>query len=122
MYNILMSRALLVLAMVLLGLGSVSARVPEIKKQCDICHISHAMGGGALLKAPLSELCLDCHQDRKSPGDHVVDITPSMPVGNLPLDDGIMTCVTCHDPHSSGEYPKMLRDKPGRLCSRCHKM
>lgn len=124
MYNISMCKNHLrvaLLASVFIS-GVSLAGVPAIKKQCDICHLPHTMAGEALLRAPISELCVDCHQDRKPPGDHVVDVVPSMPVGNLPLDEGMMTCVTCHDPHGSAGFPKLLRDKPGRLCSHCHKM
>lgn len=102
--------------------ASGESRLPAIKKDCGTCHLSHTMGGEALLRAPLSELCLECHPDRKSPAEHRVDMMPTMPVLNLPLEDGKMTCVTCHDPHGKEPFPKMLRARPSKLCGMCHKM
>ena len=100
-----------------------SWETPPIKKACDTCHISHTMGGKMLLKAPLSELCLDCHPDRVAPAEHKVDIVPSMDVERLPLDgEGRMTCVTCHDPHGTSGLARMLRVESSKLCRYCHKM
>lgn len=105
---------------VFLGSEHSSSEIPEIKKQCDLCHRSHAMGGAILLNKPLSDLCLDCHPDRKAPGDHIVDVVPSMDVGGLPLLEGKMTCVTCHDPHED-PFGRMLRADPDKLCRYCHR-
>jgi predicted CXXCH cytochrome family protein len=91
------------------------------KHQCDYCHTPHGMAEGTPLKAPLSELCLGCHPDRKNPKEHKVDIVPSMQVKGLPLDkDGKMTCITCHDPHGKSGFPTLLRIDPAELCFKCH--
>lgn len=96
-----------------------SEGLPQIKKDCGICHVSHM--GGTLLKEPLSGLCIGCHSDRVE-ADHAVDIVPSMDVGGLPLDrDGRMTCATCHDPHDGRGMEAMLRVEPEELCGLCHK-
>jgi predicted CXXCH cytochrome family protein len=116
---------LTVLAAVLLSAGNAfpEEAVPPIKKDCRTCHISHDMGAGVLLKMPLSDLCIDCHSDRLPPYDHMVDIVPSMPVKNLPLDrEGRMTCITCHDPHGKSGLVRMLRAKPRDICKYCHQM
>lgn len=94
-------------------------QIPEIKRDCAVCHLPGDGRPGTLLKKPLSDLCLECHRDRKSPNEHKVDIVPSMTVTDLPLAAGKMTCVTCHDPHSA-TYPKMLRTAAKQLCFRCH--
>lgn len=98
-----------------------AAPIPEIKKDCSLCHPSSGTGEPRpeLLKK-LSDLCLDCHPDRKSPAEHRFDIVPSMPVRDLPLSDGRITCVTCHDPHAD-PYRKMLRVQPKDLCLQCHR-
>jgi predicted CXXCH cytochrome family protein len=114
--------ALTVLACVLaLGLAGMSFAIsPDLKKDCALCHDSHGgMAGYRLLKPP-SSLCIDCHPERKGDREHRVDIVPSMPVKNLPLFEGTMTCVTCHEPHGDSSYPVLLRDEPASLCKRCH--
>ncbi len=93
--------------------------LPEIKKDCTICHVTENAGNGALLKKKPSELCLDCHPDRVPPGEHKVDIPPSMPVKKLPLTDGKITCITCHDPHKN-LYGALLRLPQTELCMVCH--
>jgi len=103
------------------GTAPVPGELPSIKKDCALCHLSHQKGESAiLLKKPVSELCIDCHGDRKAPAEHKVDITPSMPVEGLPLTAGKITCTTCHDPHKNVNG-KMLRAPAKLLCSRCHK-
>ncbi len=86
---------------------------------CGICHIPHKVKEKGLLKKTISELCFECHKDREVPTDHVVDVIPSMEVGELVLTDGKMTCVTCHDSHKN-TYPNMLRTTPETLCQKCH--
>jgi len=91
------------------------------KHECDYCHTPHDIAGGSVLKAPLSDLCLGCHPDRKSPKEHKVDIVPSMQVRDLPLSkDGKITCITCHDPHGKSGQSKLRRISLSELCLRCH--
>lgn len=91
--------------------------LPEIKKDCATCH--RDITRGPALHKPLSSLCLDCHPDRDASSEHRVDIVPSMPVLRLPLVEGKITCITCHDPHAN-PYGKLLRAPAKALCSRCH--
>jgi predicted CXXCH cytochrome family protein len=93
---------------------------PAEKHQCDYCHVFSDKSPGAALKAPLSGLCIGCHSGRTAAGEHIVDIVPSMKVDELPLSNGKMTCVTCHDPHEKSVHPKLLREKPTEICFRCH--
>ena len=100
--------------------GAEEQEVPAIKMKCGTCHLSHDMAAMTPgLKKPVSELCFGCHKDRKPPGEHVVDVVPSMRVNDLPLTNGKMTCITCHDPHKN-PYGKLLRVSPQELCRRCH--
>jgi predicted CXXCH cytochrome family protein len=49
---------------------------------------------------------------------HPVDVVPSMRVpAHLPLEDGAVTCATCHDAHSADGTT--LRGS-GDLCAECH--
>ena len=93
--------------------------LPEIKKDCTTCHLAAVPQKAGELNKNLSALCLDCHPDRRAPAEHKVDMVPSMAVKGLPLTDGKMTCVTCHDPHRN-LHGKLLRMNPRDLCIVCH--
>ena len=85
---------------------------------CTDCHNSDTPGATDLIK-PLSTLCSDCHQERIAAGEHQVDIPATFVEGNtLPLQNGNMTCITCHDPHGSS---LALRMTDPDLCKQCHK-
>lgn len=93
-----------------------------IMRRCS-CHDQHASEYPHLLYASVSQVCTDCHRVRKS-GNHVVS---SLPRGKIHPVDGVpdprntkklITCTTCHNPHSS-EYQKLF-PKP-RICKMCHK-
>lgn len=88
-----------------------------VEKTCDYCHEGHS-GTGALLKKDINELCLGCHQDRAGRGEHKVGISPSGPVSGLPLNDGKISCATCHNPHSKTKF--MLRKPVNEICLSCH--
>lgn len=92
--------------------------LPPVKADCTLCHTSADGARGALQK-PVSELCQGCHPARMTSG-HKIDVVPSVVVPQLPLKDGKMTCITCHDPHSNA-YPRMLRVQGKELCLLCHK-
>ncbi len=114
---------LLIFGIFLLIINTVFADPPEIKKDCELCHLPHKKGEKALLKKPVEQLCLECHPDRKGPHEHTVDIKSPEPVSEeLPLtEEGLISCITCHAPHGEGNYRSMLRVKPEELCSYCHK-
>jgi len=92
--------------------------LPPSKQDCSLCHIDAAQGTPAL-KQRLSDLCFSCHADRRAPNEHAVDIVPSLEVSGLPLFEGRMTCVTCHDPHTN-PYGSLLRKPEAELCLSCH--
>jgi predicted CXXCH cytochrome family protein len=94
--------------------------MPKIKRDCSTCHASHGSGGMLALKEPVTQLCIGCHPDRKGSAEHKVDVVPSMRVTGLPLAEGKVSCITCHDPHSN-IHGKMLRLSPDKLCLACHK-
>src|SRR5512143_2882896 len=79
------------------------------KHECSYCHVTSDKTVQQQLKAPLSELCVECHPDRGSPNEHKVDIVPSMKVAELSLSkEGKIICATCHDPHGTGRYSMLL--------------
>ena len=99
---------------------AIKRNMPEIKKDCAICHVPHSSGGMLALKEPVTQLCIGCHPDRKGSVEHKVDVVPPMPVPGLPLTEGRVTCITCHDPHTNNNG-KMLRISSEKLCLACHK-
>ena len=94
--------------------------MPEIKRDCSTCHVPHGSGGMLALKEPVTLLCIGCHPDRKGSAEHKVDSVPSMLIAGLPLIEGKLACITCHDPHANTNG-KMLRMSPEKLCLACHK-
>ncbi len=86
-------------------------------QQCRDCHES-GTPSASNLKKPLSSLCIDCHQARVDAGEHAVDIPVNTAPTALPLQAGVMTCVTCHDPHAQGIA---LRMSDPELCQACHR-
>lgn len=103
------------------GKGSApQGKLPDIKKDCAICHPSHGGEVTGVLIKPVSDLCLSCHPDRTGEREHAVDVVPSMTVTGLPLREGRVACTTCHDPHNN-RYGNMLRMPPQKLCQACHR-
>lgn len=94
---------------------------PAIKQDCSLCHVVRDGKPAGRPAKPITELCTGCHPDRIAPREHRVDIVPSMTVTGLPLTDGNMTCITCHNPHDN-RYGSLLRKKPRDLCFVCHPM
>ena len=91
------------------------------KHECSYCHVTLGESNEMQLSANVAELRVQCHAERKSLREHKVDIIPHMKVRDLPLSkDGLMICITCHDPHGKSGYPMLLRAKPSELCLKCH--
>jgi len=79
-------------------------------------------------------ICIQCHNNRRARADnHPVNIRPSEGKGvkldeRFPLNDGKVTCVTCHDIRARCEWvgsrPKFLRGGPYEnrvdACLECH--
>lgn len=88
-----------------------------VEKPCEFCHSGHG-GVMTLIKSDPNDLCSGCHADHMGAGEHRVGMSPSMVVRDLPLHRGMMTCITCHDPH--GKSAAMLRLPQSDLCNHCH--
>ncbi len=101
------------------GKRPLSLPLPQSKKDCATCHVSEGPKVTKALKKELSGLCLDCHPERTSPQEHRVGIAPAQAVRKLPLTNGRMTCITCHDPHKNA-YGALLRLPGTELCLDCH--
>lgn len=115
---------------------------------CKACHDIHYPKGRALWATPLSKvnakkvpltptdaMCYSCHKAEEKGGkfflpghSHPINVVPSSNT-QIPKKLGttyvegvgrVITCVSCHDPHSSN--PKFLKIKNDRdaLCKACH--
>jgi len=85
----------------------------EGKVSCVSCHSVHAGADkGHMLKAEQPALCYRCHTDIKPqfgmPFHHKVE-------------EGLMTCSDCHDPHGKFERRNLKNaSQQDALCTRCH--
>lgn len=131
---------------------------------CGFCHTPRrtaegAWSPGGALRAPAARLCVNCHtmhadpaprghlgavvpQNAESQAPHAVSSIGLPPGGEqvLPLDDGRITCATCHNPHpadaslagyfsnarwavrstAAADEGKALRLDYATLCRYCH--
>ena len=112
---------------------------------CTTCHNPHISNNSSLLTDPINDLCLNCHKNQSSgfhivslprkrqhPIKNVIDIStlkyikapdPVNPKKEIEIPDPKvpgkqLSCVSCHDPHSS-DYPKLFTRQ--RICLKCHK-
>jgi DmsE family decaheme c-type cytochrome len=81
---------------------------------CVSCHSVHSpkSEGGQLVKANAMALCAQCHREK------VAKIDRS---GHMPVREGKMACVTCHNPHGTANV-KLLRAglSSAESCTSCH--
>ncbi|HEY3489378.1 MAG TPA: cytochrome c3 family protein [Candidatus Deferrimicrobiaceae bacterium] len=101
-------------------LGGKSTHEPYQKGQCNVCHLPHGSSrDDKLLRLPGDRQCLSCHPDLPQRGHvHPSGTGTRMKLPeNIVLDnEGRLLCLSCHEPHESGEI-KLLQ-KGG--CERCH--
>lgn len=103
----------------LLFLGFPEAQVPDVHKNCTLCHIED---GVSTLREGINETCIGCHTNRPDK-DHPIGLVVKDISEKLPLDqENRITCFTCHDPHGKGTEDKLLRLEFNILCIVCHKV
>ena len=105
--------------------------VPDPHGAADLCTECHGtLPSGELDSAwPPMSACERCHPDTNF---HLVDVEPEEVEcpDELMMQDGVMTCLTCHDEPACDGLPKDAREtdhfrdgpyrKPLDLCFRCH--
>jgi predicted CXXCH cytochrome family protein len=92
-----------------------------IGRRCD-CHNPHASEYPYFLETTINELCVSCHKAEET-GRHVVSLQRGRihPVGRVPEPRNpkkLISCTTCHDPHSSN-FSKLFQKK--KMCHYCHR-
>ncbi len=134
--------------------GTAHAFGPHQELDCLGCHDPHYAKAQKLFKVEntqypnprtgkpidgISALCLGCHNLQEYGGagvrpiylhmTHPVNVTPNPKIATVPdqlLRDGILQCVSCHDPHPSNPNWRYLRvntesgSKVGQFCATCH--
>lgn len=86
---------------------------------CTTCHRQQTpTEQQAMLIQDLPKLCINCHADRAGNGEHIIEVFPQGTTDPLPLVEGKLGCITCHDPH--GTQPGQLRVSAADLCMICH--
>lgn len=99
---------------------------------CDSCHVDHDTSTNypSRLKAPVNQLCLDCHDrgalriDAQGRG-HIVNGHPTQGARDPLYPAYRFTCASCHNPHSSNQkvlfrYNYLKAPYDGTVCSVCH--
>ncbi len=92
--------------------------LPEVEAQTE------RVKGHPLLSSALYaslDVCYECHPNEKLGASHPVNVSlkPGMKAKDVPLIGGVVTCVSCHEPHAANR-PYLLRKKEDDLCVACH--
>jgi len=100
--------------------------VAKIPNGCLLCHNPHANDNQNLLSQPtIFDLCTSCHSGQMN-GMHIVGMqnlgggenmhpVKDVPDPSSPTKE--ITCISCHNPHSS-EYNRLFVQR--NLCTKCH--
>jgi predicted CXXCH cytochrome family protein len=89
---------------------------------CRLCGANNMVSLGdfdkeIINKAP--EVCVNCHPERVGKPEHAINVKVISPMTEpLPLLNGKVTCVTCHDPFGTSKH--LLRYDKEILCAACH--
>lgn len=101
---------------------------PTAVGNCSVCHDPHGSDWPDFVRMHPTDLCLNCHQDKKS-GNHVIAgfFAKGHPVRGPknPLKPGReFSCAGCHNPHAGATQSLLNGDRsnPEIYCQSCHKM
>ncbi len=124
------------------GLDCLGCHDPHYAKQQKLFKVDNSTYPNPRTGKPIdgvSALCLGCHNTEQYGGagvkpiylhmTHPVNIEPNAKIADVDkqlLRDGILQCVSCHDPHPSNPNWRYLRvkteqgSKVGQFCALCH--
>jgi predicted CXXCH cytochrome family protein len=107
---------------------------PVAEGKCFECHGVHTAPSKGLIKSDPSEVCRKCHKNTfrqphpltQRPGSGSGGASKAHPISGVenPRRLGTeMSCVSCHNPHSSdwGSLFRYKTEKPQDLCAYCHR-
>lgn len=80
---------------------------------CSDCHnpMAKFAAEGLLARESVSETCATCHRDIRVQFNRR---------SHMPLPEGQMSCVDCHNPHGSLTAPLLKTDTVNETCWQCH--
>jgi len=80
---------------------------------CSDCHspMARLSRNGLLRTALVSDTCMLCHQQQRAEFQRR---------SHMPLPEGKMSCVDCHNPHGSVTRPMLKADSVNETCTTCH--
>ena len=80
---------------------------------CSDCHnpMARFSASGLLKKPSVNETCYTCHQQQRA---------EFAKRSHMPLPEGKITCVDCHNPHGSPTKALLKADSVNELCYNCH--
>jgi len=80
---------------------------------CSDCHNTMAQfsASGLLRKSSTAETCYTCHQQQRA------DFRKR---SHMPLPEGKLSCVNCHNPHGSPTRPMLNANSVNEVCYSCH--
>lgn len=83
------------------------------KLSCSDCHnpMAKFSAKGLLKKGSISETCQSCHQQQRAEFHKR---------SHMPVPEGKMSCVDCHNPHGSTTKPLLKADSVNEVCYPCH--
>ncbi len=80
---------------------------------CSDCHnpMANFSAEGLLAKASINDTCAQCHKDIRIQFNRR---------SHMPLPEGQMSCVDCHNPHGSITSPLLKTNTVNETCYQCH--
>jgi len=80
---------------------------------CTDCHnpMTSLSQSGLLRSKSISEVCMSCHQQQR------VDFKKR---SHMPLEEGKISCVDCHNPHGGNSAPLLKTTTVNQVCYECH--
>ena len=80
---------------------------------CSDCHnpMARLSTNGLMAKTSLNETCFQCHKTIRAEFQRR---------SHMPLPEGKLTCIDCHNPHGSVTEPLLKTDTVNETCYQCH--
>jgi predicted CXXCH cytochrome family protein len=121
--NLLLATYYSLLVFGLSGSAGLEAKKINPHQEQNHCFECHTKEEYAELKGSIIETCARCHEEIISgvlhPLEGMHNLTTTT-VESLPLKEGKIVCITCHEPHGKTEHYRLLRKDPNDLCTSCH--